>query len=147
MRPQSYEIRLSAKEREQLLAQLNRGTQRARVLTRARILLLADEQLTDEEIAETLQVSRGTTFRVRRRYCQEGLEAALHDRPRSGAPPKVTRRLEAHLTALACSQPPEGRARWTLRLLAEKVVELELIDALSYMTVSRLLKKTPSSRG
>jgi putative transposase len=143
MRPQSYEIRLSAKEREQLLAQLNRGTQRARVLTRARILLLADEQLTDEEIAETLQVSRGTTFRVRRRYCQEGLEAALHDRPRSGAPPKVTRRLEAHLTALACSQPPEGRARWTLRLLAEKVVELELIDALSYMTVSRLLKKTP----
>jgi transposase len=123
MRPQSYEIRLSAKEREQLLAQLNRGTQRARVLTRARILLLADEQLTDEEIAETLQVSRGTTVRVRRRYCQEGLEAALHDRPRSGAPPKVTRRLAAHLTALACSQPPEGRARWTLRLLAEKVVE------------------------
>jgi putative transposase len=143
MRPRSYAVHLSPTERGQLLTQVNRGMQRARVLTRARILLLADEQLSDEEIAETLQVSRGTTFQVRRRYCQEGLEAALHDRPRSGAPPKVTQRLEAHLTALACSEPPEGRARWTLRLLAERVVELELVDALSHMTVSRLLKKTP----
>jgi putative transposase len=94
-------------------------------------------------MAETLQGSRGPTFQVRRRSGQEGLDAAVHARPRSGAPPQVTHRLEAPLTALAGSEPPEGRARWRLRLWAERVVELELVDALSPMTVSRLLKNAP----
>lgn len=142
MRKKIYDVHLTEKERGQLLAWVNRGKQLARVLTRARILLLADERRTDAEIAEVLNISRGTVFRIRKRYCQAGLEAAVHDRPRSGAPAKVTGRLDAQLTALACSEPPEGRARWTLRLLAEKLVELEFIESLSHMTVSRLLKKT-----
>lgn len=138
-----YSVQLTAAERAQLLHQLRRGTAAARVLTRARILLLADDGWTDAEIAETVLVSRSTVFRSRKRYAQEGLEAALQEKPRCGRPPKVDARLEAQLTTLACSDPPEGRARWTVRLLAEKLVELAYIEAISPMTVSRLLKKTP----
>jgi len=88
MRKKLYDVHLTEEERAQLLACVNRGKQSARVFTRARILLLADEQRTDEEIAELLNVSMGTVFRIRKRYCQEGLETALHDRPRSGDPLK-----------------------------------------------------------
>lgn len=137
-----YHVQLTTTERTRLLGLLRRGTHPARQLMRARVLLLADENRLDDEIAEMVQVSPSTVARLRKRYAQEGLEAALSDHPRSGAPPKVTRRLEAPLIALACSEPPAGRARWTLRLLADKVVELGLVEGLSHTSVRRVLKKT-----
>jgi putative transposase len=142
-----YHVRLTAKERGQLLTTLRRGRQSARTLTRARILLLADDQHSDDEIADSLHVGRVTVYRVRKRYVQAGLAGALCEKPRPGAPPKVSSRLEAQLTALACSQPPEGRGRWTLRLLADKVVELDFVQAISHTTIRRVLKKTHSNHG
>jgi transposase len=142
-----YQVNLMEEERERLLHDLKQGKKLARTMTKARILLLADEGRIDKEIAETLKVSMATVFRVRQRYCQGGLEAALMDKPRSGAPPKLNSRLEAQLTALACSEPPEGRGRWTLRLLADKLVELELIDSVSHTAVGNWLKKTSLSHG
>jgi putative transposase len=126
---------------------LRRGKSSARSLTRARILLLADEGRSDEEIVEALKVSRTTVNRIRKRYCEGGLEFALHERARSGAPPKMDERVEAQLTLLACSEPPEGRSKWTLRLLADKLVELEAVDSISHMSVHRMLKKTRPNHG
>jgi len=142
-----YQVRLTQAEQEQLNQYVNRGKAKARSLTRARILLLANGQWTDEKIAEALKVSMATVFRTRRRYSQEGLEAALKERSRRGGSPKVDSHLEAHLTLLACSEPPEGHSRWTLRLLAGKLVELEWVDSISHTTVRRWLKKTSLSPG
>jgi transposase len=137
-----YIVDLTADERAGLLALLNRGVAPARKLTRARILLLADEGGTDEAIAAALHVHRATAERSRRRFVEGGLERALSDEPRPGGRPKLDGRGEAHLVALACSAPPEGRARWTLQLLADRLVELALVDAISDETVRRALKKT-----
>lgn len=142
MPKKQYHVHLKSSERVQLERSVNQGQHSARRLTRARILLLADEQNTDEEIVQALGVSLGTVHRIRKRYWHEGLEAALQEKPRPGAPPKVDRRLDAQLTLLACSEPPAGRGRWTLRLLADKLVELELVESMSHTTVRRLLKKT-----
>jgi transposase len=142
-----YHVQLTPQDREGLLKEVNRGHVLARTITHARILLLSDEGKRDKEVTDALKVSQGTVARARKRYCQEGLEAALHDKPRSGAPPKLDSRLEAQLTALACSAPPEGHARWTLRLLADKLVELELVDSVSHTGVRKWLKKTNSSLG
>ena len=115
--------------------------------THARILLKADEgesgpRLSDEAIAEALDVNRSTVERVRIRCVEEGFEAALRPRPsRQLHPRKLDGAQEAHLVALACSPAPKGRARWSLRLLADKVVELEIVDAISYETVRQVLKK------
>ena len=140
-------VSLNEQEREELKRYLRKGKSSARSLTRARILLLADEGRDDEEIAETLKVSKSTVSRIRTRYCESGLDSALHEKARSGAPPKMDGRIEAQLTLLACSEPPEGRSRWTLRLLADKLVELEAVESISHMSVYRLLKKTRSNRG
>ena len=142
-----YRVQLTKEQREDLLKLVNRGKSSARVLTRGRILLLADEQKWDEEIAQALKVSAATVGRIRKRYCLEGLESALHDRLRTGAPGRVGGRFQAHLCALACSEPPEGYARWTLRLLSEKVIELGLIDSISHTEVGKLLKKTSLNLG
>lgn len=142
-----HKVQLTKQERENLLRAINRGKTSARVLTRTRILLLADELKRDKEIANILKVSIPTVARIRKRYCLGELESALRDRPRSGAPPRVTGRLEAHLGVLACSEPPEGYARWTLRLLADRVVELGLIDSISHTEVGKLLKKMNLSPG
>jgi transposase len=146
-RKRLYSVRLKEEEREELSQYLRRGKSSARSLTRARILILADEGRLDVEIAKALKVSTSTANRIRKRYCEGGLEFALHEKPRKGAPPKVDGRVEAQLTLLACSEPPEGRSKWTLRLLADKLVELEVVDSISHMTVQRLLKKTRSNRG
>lgn len=138
---------LKEEDREELNLYLRRGKSSARSLTRARILLLADEGRLDEEIVEVLKVSRTTVNRIRKRYCEGGLEFALHEKTRSGAPPKIDGRVEAKLTLLACSEPPEGRSKWTLRLLADKLVELEAVDSISHMSVHRMLKKTRSNHG
>src|SRR5262249_23269445 len=142
MAKKPYRVKLTEKERNQLNEYVKRGKKSARAITRARILLLADGKQSDAAIAEILSVSRPTVYRVRKRYGQGGVDRALREDPRSGRPAKLTGRQEAKLTALACSKPPEGYQRWTLRLLADELVRLELVDAVHYGTVRNVLKKT-----
>jgi transposase len=142
-----YAVTLSDDERTHLRTLLRRGTVSARRLMRARILLTADEDRTDVEVAEVVGVGIATVHRIRQRCVEEGLEAALGEHRRKGAAPKFTPKQHAHVIALACSTPPAGHARWTLRLLADRVVELGLVERCSYETIRRTLKKTPSSRG
>lgn len=141
-----YRVDLTAAERTTLLQFTRSGKTAARKLTRARILLKADEGLSDEEIAEEVGTSVPTVERTRRRFVEEKL-GALTERPRPGQRPKLGPKGEAHLIAAACSKAPGERKRWTLRLLADKAVELGLCEKLSYETVRGLLKKTPSSPG
>jgi putative transposase len=143
----TYNVKLTAEEKEKLHRYLNRGKASARSLTRARILLLAAAGRSNDEIKSALNVSKTTISRIRRRYCEGGLEFALSEKPRSGAPPKIDGRIETQLIRLACSELPEGRSRWTLRLLADKLVELECADSISHMSVHRMLKKMKSSHG
>ena len=148
-----YAVRLGDGEREELRRLIAAGTAPARKLTHARVLLKADEGpegpgWVDERIAEAVETSQPTVARVRREYVEHGLAAALNRRP----PAREYRRKldgvqEARLVALSCSQPPPGQARWSLRLLADKLVELEVVEAVSYQTVRRTLEKTSSSPG
>jgi transposase len=148
-----YPVILSEAEREQLKSLIAAGSAPARKLTHARILLKADQSpqgpgWVDEQVADAVEVSQPTVSRVRKQYVQEGLEAALTRRPPNRHyQRKLDGEQEARLLALACSEPPEGQARWSLRLLADKLVELEIVEEeVSYQTVRRTLKKTPSSR-
>jgi transposase len=125
----------------QLRRYVHGGHQSARAINRARMLLFADTGMSDDEIAETLGVGLATVYRVRKRYHAVGWEKALQENPRSGAPSKIDGRVEAPLTMLACSNPPEGYGRWTLQLLADKLVELQVVESISLPTVSRVLKK------
>ena len=122
------------------------GTNSARVITRARTLLLLDrsqgKKRTIEEVVEAAMVSQGTVSNTKKRYFTGGLQAALYDRPRPGAKPKITGEVEAHLIALVGSEPPEDRERWTLRLLADELVALELVESISHVAVRDVLKKT-----
>jgi transposase len=149
-----YKVTLTAEERDQLQELIAIGKAAATKLAHARILLKADASparpvWTDGRIAEALDVSTDTIGRVRQRFVEQGLEAALvrkkQDRPSRER--KLDGRAEARLIALACSAPPEGRKEWTMRLLADKLVELEVVDVVSDETVRRVLKKTRSSRG
>jgi putative transposase len=146
MPAKKYIVGLTAEERETLGGVIRRGKAAARQVTRARILLEADEGLRDEEIAEEVATSVATVERTRQRVVEESL-AALTERPRSGAPARLDGKAQAHLIAVACSRAPRGRERWTLRLLADKAVELRLADSVSYETMRQLLKKTNSSPG
>src|SRR5215204_1466240 len=147
-----YRVTLEAAERVELEAMISRGKAAARKLAHARVLLLADEAeggpgLTDADVAAAVCVSVATVERVRQRFVERGLDAALSPMPTRRV---YTRKLdgagEAHLVALACSTPPDGRNRWTMRLLAGRMVELQHVDALSHETVRQTLKKTRSSR-
>jgi transposase len=140
-------VNLEEGEREKLIQYLRKGKSSARSQTRARILLLADEGLEDDEIVAMLKVSKSTICRIRKRFCKVGLDFALNEKPRIGAPKKIDDRVEAHLTLLACSDPPEGRSRWTVKLLADRLVEMEVVDSISHMSVQRLLKKMNLSLG
>ena len=148
-----YRVRLVDEERAYLESLLSAGKAAARTLSHARILLKADEGpagpgWADEMIAEALEVNRSTVERVRQRCVEEGFDAALRPRPsRQVRLRKLDGAQEAQLVALACSPPPNGRDRWTLHLLADKLVELEVADSISYESVRRTLKKTFSSRG
>ena len=124
----------------------SKGVEKARKITRGRILLMADENKTDTFIMETLKVARNTVRQIRSRYIKEGLEAAINEQLRTGAPKKFTGRQRAKITAIACLKPPEGRSRWTLRLIADRVVEMKVSDEISYQTVKRILKKTNFGR-
>jgi transposase len=148
-----YRVILTPTERDQLKHLLAAGTASARKLTHARILLKADQGpdgpgWVDQAIADAVEVSQPTVFRVRKQYVEQGLEAALHRRPPSRAyVRKLDGAQEARLIALACAKPPSGQARWSLRLLADKLIELEIVEeGVSYQTVRRILKKTRFSR-
>ena len=148
-----YPVTLTNSEREHLEDLIAAGAAPARKLAHARILLKADQGpggpgWVDERIADAVEVSQPTVARVRRQYVEQGLVAALNRRaPRREYQRKLDGEQEARLVLLACSQPPAGEARWSLRLLADKLVELEVVDTVSYQTVQRALKKTKSSRG
>src|SRR5215210_2234143 len=144
-----YPVTLTRSEREHPKSLIAAGTAPARKLTHARILLKADQSpqgpaWVDEDVAEAVEVSQPTVSRVRKQYFEEGLQAALNRRPPNRHyHRKLDGEQEARLVALACSEPPEGLARWSLRLLADKLVELEIVeDEVSYQTVRRTLKKT-----
>ena len=147
-----YRVFLNGKKRSDLKRLVNTGTEKARKLTRARILLLADESPSgpskkDKEIMEALGVCARTVALTRQRFTEGDIEEALNEKPRSGRPREFTGRDEAKLTLIACSDPPEGRSRWSVRLLADKMVELEVVDSISRESVRKYLKKGISSRG
>lgn len=140
-------VRLTDDQREVLTKYVRTGVHPARSLIRARILLLTDEDgpdvCTDEDAAERLETSRMTVMRVRQQFVAEGLDAVLHRKKPTGRQyRKLDGAQEAQLVALACSKAPDGRARWTMNLLADKLVELEVVDSIDPVTVWRTLKKT-----
>jgi putative transposase len=139
-------IKLSADELRSLKTSLTKGTTSARIQTRARILDLLHRQRAPVDISAVLGVGVATVFNIKRRYLAEGLNAALHDKPRSGQPCRIDGTARAKITALACSAAPTGHARWTLRLLADKAIELGFCDSISHSTVQEVLKKTGSNR-
>src|SRR3954465_15111244 len=142
-----FVVRLSAEERDQLESLLAKGKAAARKLARARILLKADcsdlgPAWSDEQISVALELGPITVHRVRRSFVEGGLEGVLVRRPLPRRPRMLDGEQEAHLIALACGSPPAGRCRWTLRLLADRLVELGQVDTVSHETIRRTLKKT-----
>ena len=144
-----YLVTLTDEERHSLQKLIRSGKNSTRKITRARILLKADQDAggsawTDQQICLALDVGVATVERVRKRFVEDGLDAALNRRKNQN--PRIRRKLDGHqeaqLVTLACSHPPTGRDRWSLRLLADKLVELEVVDSISYQTVRRVLKKT-----
>lgn len=155
MPTKKYKVTLTEAERSELEALISKGKSAARKLAHARILLACDEGAdadrrppSDTAVAAAVHVSRPTVERVRKAFVEEGLERALNaKRPCRTRPPAFDGEREAKLIALACSTPPEGRARWTLHLLAEQLVELEVFESISRETVRQVLKKTSSNHG
>lgn len=149
-RKQEYQVSLSGEERDHLTNIVSSGVESARKLTRARILLKADEKWKDAEIARALDVGRATAERVRKRYNEEGLDGSINRKaPDREYGHKIDGKTEAHLIALVCGQPPAGYANWSLRLLADRLVVLDQveIESVSHETVRQVLKKTCLSRG
>lgn len=137
-----YRVDLSAVEREQLEELTRKGKHGARMLARARVLLKADEGMTDVAIAAAVNVAETTVFRVRQRFVEKGLEKTLKEEPRAKAKPKLDDKQCAHLIAIVCSEAPDGCNRWTLRMLADKVVELGFAETYSHEGIRQILKKT-----
>ena len=148
-----YIVTLTAAERSSLQTLIAKGKIAAQKRLHAQILLKADagpdgNGWTDQQIVEAFDVGRCMVERLRQRFIEQGLEAALTRKPQQNRiPRKIDGEAEAHLIAAACGKPPEGRKRWTLQLLADRLVQLEMVDTVSYETVRRTLKKTKSSRG
>lgn len=147
-----YVVRLTAEERKKLKQMVNKGKVAAYKRLHAQILLKADQSergpaWTDQKIAESFEVSTRSIERIRKNLIEGGIDAAISRAKGGGRKRKLDGSAEAHLIALACSDPPEGRCQWTLQLLADKIVELKYVDTLSYETVRRVLKKTKSNRG
>jgi transposase len=144
MPQKKYLVDLTDLEKLELEKLLKNGSHQSRKLTRVRILLLANDGKTDDEIVEALQTARPTVERTRKRFVEEGLDC-LQEKLRHGARPRLDERQQAHLIAVACSPAPQGFARWTLQLLADKAVELGFVDSIAKETVRQALKKTNSS--
>lgn len=137
-----WSVHLTIEERSELEGIVKKGKSPARVIRRAQTLLLADEKKSDQEIASVLRCSEPCIYSTRRTYCKYGLQQSLVEKARSGRPEKLVGKSKAHLIALACSEAPEGRACWTMQLLADRCVTLELTESISDETVRRILKKT-----
>jgi len=142
-----YKVELTDQERSDLLVLTRKGKASARRIKRALVLLRANEGATDERIVAGVGVGVATVERIRKRFVEEGLEEALSEKPRPPMPPKLQGKTEALLLALACSDVPVGRARWSMQMLADKMVDLGAVDAISDETVRRTLKKARRSRG
>lgn len=147
MRTKVYVVDLTDDERAALVALIHAATTRARMVNRAQILLHADEGKQDKEIAAALHTSGSTVGRIRKRFVEDGLHGALHEVVRPGGARKLDGAQAAHLVALACSDPPDGRKEWTMQLLADRLVTLGVVEAISDETVRRTLKRGASSRG
>lgn len=141
MPAKKYHVRLEADEREQLLEMTRKGEIGARKMKRAQILLKADEGWKDADIIKALNTSRSTVERTRKRLVEDGLDKALNEDPRPGQRVKLEGKAEAHLVALTCSDAPGGREHWPLRLLADKLVELGVVESVSHETIRQTLKK------
>jgi putative transposase len=146
MAKKAQPVKLTDNELSSLTTLLSRGLSSARTNSRARILKLLHQSQHPKAIAAALHLSQQTVFNVKRRYLSDGLETALFDQPRSGRPIRIDGKQRARITALACSTPPSGHARWSLRLLADKAVELQYCEAVSHNAVKEILKKTNSNR-
>jgi transposase len=140
-------VHLTDEQRADLTQRLERNPLTGRQRRRHQILLLADQGRTDEQIAQATGAGLSTVERLRKRWVREGLEAALAEKRRCGAPAKLDGKQEALIVALACADAPEGHVRWSARLLANRAVEMEVVESISESSVRRLLKKTRSSRG
>ena len=140
---EKFGVRLIGEQRNQLEHMVRAGKSSARATTRARVLLKTDEGWSAPRVAQALDVSQGTVFRLKRRFAEDGLEGALKDRVQAHRYRKLDQRGEAHLIALACSPAPEGHEHWELRLLADRMVELGVVESLSHETVRLHLKKLP----
>ncbi len=138
---------LPADEIHQLQLMLTKGKQSVRSLKRAQVLLQLQQGKTPSAVAQLVSVSPAMVYNIRNRYLAEGLTVALSEKPRPGQPSKFDKAAQAHLTAIACSQAPEGHSRWTLRLLADRLVELRLVESISHQAVGEQLKKTPLNPG
>lgn len=142
-----YRVTLTDEERERLEELTRKGTASVRMVRRAQTLLLAADEERDEDIAKALRIGVATVERTRQRCVEEGVDASLRERPRPGARPKLGPKEQAMVVALACTKPPEGRLRWTMQLLADRVVELEVVPDITDESIRRLLKRTSSSPG
>ena len=138
---------LPIKEVDQLQQMLTKGKQSVRSLKRAHVLLALHQGKTPSAVAQLVGVSPAMVYNIRNRYVSEGLTIALSEKPRPGQPSKFDKATQAHLTALACSEAPDGRSRWTLRLLADRLVELRLVASVSHQAVGEQLKKISLSPG
>ncbi|HKI52795.1 MAG TPA: helix-turn-helix domain-containing protein [Anaerolineales bacterium] len=144
---EKHEVHLKDEERRKLLAIVSKGRNKAVVIQRAHILLKVDEGKTDAEISQMLYASEQTIRRTRLRFAQEGLQAALEDKPHPATGSELDDKQEARIIALACSDPPAGQARWTLELLTQEVLRDGIVTRISPETVRLLLKKTNSNPG
>ena len=147
-----YIVELTSEERKQLQQLVKKGKVAGYKIRHAQMLLKADQGnqgpgWLDAQVAEVFAAHVTTAERLRKRFVEQGLEAALERNKRNNYARKLDGDAEAHLIAIACSKPPAGRSEWSLRLLADRLVELSVVDSISYMTVSRTLKKTNLSRG
>lgn len=147
MRKKVYVVALSEDERRELRALLCGGISPARLLNRAQILLHADEGKQDAEIAMALHTSMSTVWRIRKRFCEDGVFGALHEVVRPGGERKLTGAQEAHVIALACSASPDGRHEWTMQLLADRVMALGMVETISDETIRRTLKRGIANPG
>ena len=147
MANEKHEVHLKEEERRKLIGIVSKGRNKAVIIQRAHILLKADEGKTDAEISQMLYVSEQTIRRTRQRFVQEGLQAALEDKPHPATGSELDEKQQARIIALACSEPPAGQARWTLELLTQEVLKDGIVTHLSPETVRLLLKKTNSNPG
>ena len=146
-RKKKHSVELDEEQREMLRVLVSKGEHKAREVNRGHILLQAERGKSDDEIADFLGLSAQAVYLTRRRFAEDGLEAAIFDKPRPPRGKLLDAEQEAHLIALTCSTPPDGREKWTVRLLTEKVVEMGIVDSISRETIRKTIKKMLSNRG